>query len=72
MNSHDFDRAAAQTRLHDKNICLAWLRLVEGLSYKQIKLLTGATREQVRRPEYRIRWVLNQGDHKGRPYCRYC
>lgn len=66
MTADEFKKAVDQTKLGPRNIQLASLRLISGLTYKQISASTAATRETIRKAELRIkkewRLLLKQQD----------
>lgn len=55
-----FAAAAARTRLNERSVALARLRLVDGMSYRQIRDKTGATYGFVREKEMKVRYFAKK------------
>lgn len=64
MDLETFARLAGKTKLQEKALDLARLRLVAGLLYCQISKQTGAPRELIRRAENRILLELRREGQK--------
>lgn len=66
MSPELFAAAVAMTRLGEKSIAIARLRLVDGLTYREIRARTGATYGVAREKEMKVRYFskkISTKDH---------